>query len=190
MTKKWKTISSNLAYECKYLKIWDEDFSGTSGKVYKYYILDRKDYVIVIAKDKKYFYLIEQGRYTVKGKLLQVVAGAIEEGETPLFAARKELKEEAGIVAKKIKKLGWFYAYYGCSKQKAYVFLAEYPEFGKQELEGLEKEGGVEVKKMTISEIKKCIRTGKIKDADTLSAFNIFMLKCNNKPDRSINKLN
>ncbi|MFZ2970578.1 MAG: hypothetical protein WA063_05510, partial [Minisyncoccia bacterium] len=62
MTKKWKTISSNLAYECKYLKIWDEDFSGSSGKVYKYYILDRKDYVIVIAKDKRYFYLIEQGR--------------------------------------------------------------------------------------------------------------------------------
>lgn len=177
MKKKWKTIGSKLAYECKYLKIWDEDFMGSSEKVYKYYILDRKDYVIVMAKDEKYFYLIEQGRYTVKGKLLQVVAGAIEEGEAPLSAAKKELKEEAGIVAGKIKKIGWFYAYYGCSNQKAHVFLAEGLKFGKQELEGLEEEGGVEVKKMTISEIKKCIQSGKIKDADTLSAFSIFYAK-------------
>lgn len=180
MKKKWKTLRSRLAYECKYLSIREEDFTGSSGKVYKYYILDRKDYVIVIAKDKRHFYLIEQGRYTVKGKLLQVVAGAIEEGETPLSAAKKELKEEAGIVAGKIKKLGWFYAYYGCSDQKAFVFLAEDLKFGKQELEGLEEESGVELKKMTISEIKKCIRSGKIKDADTLSAFNLFMLKDKN----------
>lgn len=177
--KRWKTIKSNLAYKCKYFKVLDEDFTGPSGKTYKHYIvIKRNDYVIVIARDKEYFYLIEQGRYTVKSKLLQVVAGSIEKGETPLFTAKKELKEEAGITAKKFKKLGWFYAYYGCSNQKAYVFLAENLEFGKQQPDKLEKEGGIKARKLKLSEVEKLIKSGKIRDADTLSAFSLFMLKC------------
>lgn len=179
--KKWKTIKSNLAYKCDYFKVWDEDFTGPSGKTYKHYIvIERNDYVIVIARDKKYFYLIEQGRYTVKSKLLQVVGGSIEKEETPLFAAKKELKEETGITAKKFKKLGWFYAYYGCSNQKAYVFLAEGLKFGKQQPDKLEKEGGIKVKKLKFSEVEELIRSGKIKDADTLSAFSLFILKYEN----------
>lgn len=176
--KNWKTIKSKLAYNCKYLKIIEEDFITPNGKKHKYYIIKRNDYVIVLAREKNYLYLIEQYRYTVKSKLLQVVAGAVEKGETPLQAAKKELKEEAGIKAKKIKKLGWFYAYYGCAKQKAYVFLAEDLEFGKQKPDELEKEGGIKVIKLKISGVKKMIKSGKIKDCDTLSAFGLFILKC------------
>ncbi|MCK4592005.1 NUDIX hydrolase [Candidatus Parcubacteria bacterium] len=175
--KKWKTIKSKLAYNCKYLKIIEEDFLVQSGKTHKYYILKRNDYIIVLAKEKNYLYLIKQYRYTTKSKLLQVVAGAIEKGETPLQAAKKELKEEAGIKAKKIKKLGWFYAYYGCSNQKAYVFLAEDIELGKQKPDELEKEGGIKVVKLKISEVREMIRSGKINDVDTISAFGLFMLK-------------
>jgi ADP-ribose pyrophosphatase len=176
--KNWKTIKSKVAFRCKYMKIIEEDFMVPSGKTHKYYMLDRSNYVVILAKEKDYLYLIEQYRYTTKSKLLQVVAGAIEKGETPLQAAKKELKEEAGIKAKKINKLGWFYAYYGCSNQKAYVFLAEDIEFGKQKPDELEKEGGIKVVKLKISEVREMIRSGKINDVDTISAFGLFMLKC------------
>ncbi|NOQ68013.1 NUDIX domain-containing protein [Patescibacteria group bacterium] len=176
--KNWKTIRSKTAFKCKYMKIIEEDFMVPGGKKYKYYILKRNDYVIVLAKEKNYLYLIKQYRYTTKSKLLQVVAGAIEKGETPLQAAKKELKEEAGIKAKKFKKLGWFYAYYGCSNQRAHIFLAEDLELGKQKPDELEKEGGIKVVKLKISEVKRMIKSGKINDVDTISAFGLFMLKC------------
>ena len=160
------------------MKVTEEDFFVQSGKTHKYYILKRNDYVIVLAKEKNCLYLIKQYRYTTKSKLLQVVAGAIEKRETPLQAAKKELKEEAGIKAKKFKKLGWFYSYYGCSNQKAYVFLAEDLEFGEQKPDELEKEGGIKVVKLKISEVKRMIKSGKINDVDTISAFGLFMLKC------------
>ena len=176
--KNWKTIKSKVAFKCKYLKILDEDFLTPDGKKHKYYILKRSDYyVVVIAKEDDCFYLIEQYRYTIKSKLLQVVAGAVEKGETLLQAAKKELKEEAGITAKKFRKLGWFYANYGVSNQKAYVFLAEDLKLGEQKPDEIEKAGGIKRKKLKISEVKKLIKSGKIKDLDTLSAFCLFMLK-------------
>ena len=176
--KNWKTIKSKIVLERKYLKILDEDFLLPSGKKHRWYILDVDDYVIVIAKENNNFYLIEQYRYTTKSKLLQVVAGSIEKGDTPLITAKKELKEEAGITAKKFKKLGWFYSFYGSSNQKAYVFLAEDLKIGEQKPDYFEKECGIKRKKLKISEVKKLIRSGKIKDHDTLSAFCLFMLKC------------
>ena len=175
--KNWETIRSKTAFKCKYMKILEEDFAMPSGKMHKYYILKRNNYVIVIAKEGDYFYLIEQYRYTTKSKLLQVVAGAIENGETPLQAAKKELKEEAGITAKKFKKLGWFYSNYGCSDQKAYVFLAEDLKLGEQMPDNMEKECGIQMKKLKISEVKKLIRSGKIEDHDTLAVMCLFMLK-------------
>ncbi len=176
--KGWKTVKSKMAYECKYFKIIEEDFLAPSGKAYRYHIMRRNDYVIVLAREKDYMYLIEQYRWTTKSKLLQAVAGAIEKGEAPLKAAKKELKEEAGITAGKFTKLGWFYAYYGCSDQKAYVFLAEDLLLGEQTPDELEREAEIKVVKLKISEVKNLIKSGKIKDFDTLSAFSLFMLKC------------
>lgn len=176
--KNWKTIKSKAVYNCKYFKVSEEDFILPSGKSHRYHILNMKDYVIVIAKAGASFYLIEQYRYTTRSKLLQAVAGAIEKGDTPLATAKKELKEEAGITAKKFRKLGWFYSFYGSSNQKAYVFLAENLEIGKQKPDYFEKECGIKRKKIKTSEVKKLIKSGKIKDHDTLSAFCLFILKC------------
>ncbi len=175
--KNWKTIKSKIAFKCPYLKILDEDFLTPSGKKYKYYILKRTDYVVVVAREKNFLYLVELYRYPLKLKSLEFVAGNIEKKESPLKAAKRELKEEAGITAKKIKKIGWYYAYKGCSNQKAHIFLAEDLKFGEQNLDNLEKEGGMKLKKFKISEVKEMIKSGKINDADTIAPFNIFMLK-------------
>ena len=176
--KKWETIKSKIAYDCKYFKIIEDDFFLSSERIHRYHLFKTTDYVIVIAKEGNCFYLIEQSRYTTKSKLLQVVAGAIEKGDTPFATAKKELKEEAGIIAKKFKKLGWFYSFYGSSDQKAHVFLAEDLEIGKQKPDDFEKECGIKRRKLKISEVKKLIKLGKIQDHDTLAAFCLFMLKC------------
>ncbi|MEA1936595.1 MAG: NUDIX hydrolase [Patescibacteria group bacterium] len=175
--KNWKTIKSKIAFKCKYFKVLEEDFVLPNGKKHKYYIFKGENYIIVIAKKGDYFYFVEQYRYTIKSKLLAVVAGAIEKNEKPFMAAKRELKEEAGITAKKFKKLGWFYSNYGKSDQKAHVFLAEDLFFGEQEPDDLEKEGGIKLRKLKISEVKEIIKAGKIKDKDTLSAFCLFLMK-------------
>ena len=175
--KNWKTIKSKVAFRCKYFKVLDEDFVMPNGKKHKYYIVKRTDYVVVIAKEDNFLYLVNLYRYTTKSKVPEFVAGAVEKNETPLVAAKKELREEAGIIANKMKKIGWYYGYRGSSNQKGHVFLAEDLKFNKQELEDMEKAGGMKVIKFRILEVKEMIRSGKIKDVDTIAAFCLFMLK-------------
>jgi len=160
-TVKWKTLNSKLAFESKYIKIREEDFLGPSGKEYKYHLIERRNYVMVLARDKDHFYLTKQDRYTIKCRLLQVVAGAMEKGESELEAVKKELQEEAGITAKKFTKLGWTHAYYGASAQRAHVYLAEDLEIGEQKPEDLEKEGNLKLAKVKISKVREFIRTKK-----------------------------
>jgi len=179
--KNWKTIKSKTAFECKYLKILEEDFEMSSGKIDKYYILQRLDFVVVIARDGNDYYLVKQSRYTTKTRLTEFVAGAIEKGETPLKSAKRELEEEVGIKAKKFQNLGWYWANKGCSKQKGFVFLAEDLTFVEHKPDEIENEGGIKTVKLKISEIKKMVKNGKMNDNDSLAAFSLFMLKCSNK---------
>lgn len=178
--RKMKILDSCRVFKSKYLGVTKEDFTFDGKKIHSYYLINRKHYVIVLAKEGKYFYLVEQYRYPMNTRLTQVVAGSIEKRETALRAAKKELKEEAGITAKKMKEIGWFYAYYGASKQIAHVFFAQGLKFGKQDLKGLEKESDMIVKRYTLREIKDMIKSNKIKDEDTLSSFCMYMLKCGN----------
>ena len=178
--KIWKTIKSKIVFECEYMKIIEEDFIMPSGNSDKYYMLQRLDFVVVIAKDRDNFYLVKQSRYTTKTRLTEFVAGAIEVGETSLKSAKRELEEEAGIKAKEFKNLGWYWANRGCSKQKGYVFLAEDLSFVNYKPDKMESAGKIETVKYKITEIKEMIKDGKINDNDSLAAFNLFMLKCNN----------
>ncbi len=175
--KDWKTIKSKVAFKCKYLKILEEDFMTPDEKKHKYYILEKNDYVVVVAKDGIFLYVVNFYRYTTKTRSTEFVAGSVEKNETPLVAAKKELKEEAGIIADKIKKIGWYYGFRGSSDQKGHIFLAENLSLGEQKLEDLEKAGGMKVVKLKISELRKMIELGKIRDVDTIAAFNMFMLK-------------
>ena len=96
--KNWETIKSKIVFECKYMKVLEEDFLLPNREKHKYYILKRsRYYVVVIAKEDNCFYLIEQYRYTTKSKLLQAVAGAVwtDEVVAAYAAAQAAAAEES-----------------------------------------------------------------------------------------------
>lgn len=49
--------------------------------------------------------LIRQYRYAFKKKVVEIPAGRIDRGETPLQAAKRELREEIGLGARRWEKL-------------------------------------------------------------------------------------
>lgn len=65
-----------------------------------YHHIRRKPAVMVFPITQNYdIYLIWQYRYLYEKTVLEAVAGFIDEGETPMEAAKRELKEEIGLVA-------------------------------------------------------------------------------------------
>lgn len=175
MAEKIKKISEKVDYKCPYFEIIKENFVLSDGNNVLYYTLRHTNFVKIIAKDEKYFYMIEIYRFSVRKKILEFPAGNIDGKEKPLDAAKRELKEETGITAKKFTFLGWHYSLIGLSDIKEFVFLAENLRFGKQSLDELEK--GMVLKKIKISEIEKMIKLGKIKSEHDTNVYFMYLLK-------------
>jgi len=61
---------------------------------------------------------------TGKGEMIEIVAGRVDEGETPAQAAARECKEELGVAPKKIVELFSYLTTPGITDEQVTVFLA------------------------------------------------------------------
>lgn len=68
--------------------------------------------------------LLRQYRPTFKEYLYELPAGTLEKGEQPLPCAKRELMEETGFAAKRIRRLGHIYLVPGYSDEVIHIFAA------------------------------------------------------------------
>ena len=69
-------------------------------------------------------HLLRQYRHAVGGVLWEVPAGILEPGESPEACARRELREEAGLLAGRWKRLAAIHTSPGFCDEKVALFLA------------------------------------------------------------------
>jgi ADP-ribose pyrophosphatase len=69
-------------------------------------------------------YLVREYKYAVGRDSLEVVSGAIDAGETPLAAAKRELREEAGLIAAKWQAIGTVDPFTTAIRCTNHLFLA------------------------------------------------------------------
>jgi len=174
MSGKIEKISEKMDYKCPYFKIIKKEFILPNKKHSTYYLLKRNSFVTVFVEDKGYTYMVEFFRFAINDQTLEFPAGIINNGEKPLEAAKRELEEEAGIVAKKLTFLGWSYGIIGMSDFKNYVFLAQDISFTKQKLDDAEQ--GMKVRKIKISAVGNLIKKGKIRGEHAINAYCLYLL--------------
>lgn len=90
----------------------------------RYEIIEHKPAVAIIALEEGQMLFVRQPRIAVGLRPLELPAGLIEEGETPLEAARRELAEEAGLSGE-FTYLFRFYVSPGFTDELCHVFLVE-----------------------------------------------------------------
>jgi len=174
--KKWDIVKNTEVYKNEFFSVEEEDFRLSDGGIGKYYLVKSRDFVVIIAIEGEYIFLEEVDRYALRQRIIEIPMGGIEEGESPLQAAKRELKEETGMTARKYHKLGYINASKGRSNQKGIIFVAEDLSFGTQELDVVEGESNLKVFKIKISEMQELIRQGKITDSHTIASFSLFVL--------------
>ena len=80
--------------------------------------------VMMPVDDKDRVLLVKQFRLPAQRELWELPAGRLDPGESPLQAAKRELREETGYKAKKWVKLASFWATPGYVDEKMNLFLA------------------------------------------------------------------
>lgn len=111
--------------------------------------------------------LVQQYRFTAKGRLLEFPAGTVEPNEDPLTTVQREIEEETGYRANRWTELGKFFLAPGYSDEVIYAFLA-------QDLEQLEtpptmdEDEDMETVLMTPQELEQAILRGDPVDAKSI----------------------
>lgn len=120
--------------------------------------------VIAITKDNE-LVLVRQFRTPTGKILLEIPAGVPGQGETGEAAARRELEEETGYRAKKIKKIWQAYSSPGYSNEIIQFFLARDMTLMKQKTDEDEL---IEVDLVDLDLCLDLVRTNKIEDSKTI----------------------
>lgn len=139
------------------------------GKSKIFELIDIQNAVTVLPIDQEgNVYFVEQFRIAARKELLELPAGKIEVGELPLAAAERELREETGMAAGEIKLIGEFYMSPGYATEYMYCYLATglYPAPLTPDADEF-----IDVRKISLKEVRSMIQSGKIIDSKTLAAF-------------------
>lgn len=127
--------------------------------------------VILPVLDDQTILLIRNRRYALNQVLVELPAGTLEKGEDPINCAGRELLEETGYRAKRLKPMASFYASPGILTEKMHVFVAYDLEKKQQDLDLGEQ---IEVMPVTLGDALEMIRTGEIQDSKTISALLMY----------------
>jgi ADP-ribose pyrophosphatase len=102
--------------------------------------------------------------------MLELPAGTLEPGEPPETCAHREIREEIGMGAGKLQKIGSFYLAPGYSTEFMHVFLAT--ELSPDPLPG-DIDEFLQVEQIPLARIPALVQAGEIVDAKTLAVFEL-----------------
>lgn len=118
--------------------------------------------VSVLPVDENGFvYLIEIFQYAINRNSIETASGACEVDESPLDTAKRELKEELGIIAEEWVNLGMTNPMTSVIDSPTCLFMAKKLKFVQAQPEGTET---IRPIKMKLEEAVKMIMDGKITD--------------------------
>jgi ADP-ribose pyrophosphatase len=173
-----RTTSSRVVYRNRWITVREDSIERPDGSPGIYSVVEKPNFALIIPVEDGNLYLVEQYRYPVGARFLEFPQGAWEDNPCadPLDIARGELQEETGLLAERMDHLGRLFIAYGITSQAFDVFRASGLSQGAPTPDAEEQD--LIVKRVSVAEFENLIRSGKIQDAGTVSAWQLLQLKC------------
>ncbi|MGI8771466.1 MAG: NUDIX domain-containing protein [Acidobacteriaceae bacterium] len=170
-----RTLNTREIYRNKWIRLREDEIERTGGHRGIYSVIDKQDCAIVLPIEHGDIYLVEQFRYTVQQRCLELPQGGWEmDNVDPEALARGELREETGLLAERLTHLGTLYIAYGFANQKQHVFLAEGLTPGEPDFDP--EEHDLTLTRMSIAHFEDLLLAGSIPDASTVAAWGLYKL--------------
>jgi len=168
----WKIISQKSVFKAKLFNVKEIVFKNKSGEKKAHHIAQRDTVVTIFPLTDRYeIYLISQYRYMLEKTVLEAISGYVSKKETTIAAARRELKEEAGITANQLEEIARIEMAGSVFKSKGHLFLAKGLDFGETNLDEDEE---ITLVKMPLTQAVEKVMAGEINHS--ASAIGILML--------------
>lgn len=164
---KEKLIRKNRVYSGKVLDFYVDDVLMPNNKAATREYTSHPGAVAVIPflPGRKEIILVRQYRYPVDKMTLEIPAGKLSKGENIVSCARRELEEETGYAAGRLKKILSFYPSTAFSTEILHIFVA-YDL--KKTAPRPDDDEFIKIKKVKYSSAVKMVETGKIQDAKSI----------------------
>lgn len=162
-----KTLNKNYVYKGKIISVRCDDAVLPNGKPCKREIVEHSGGACVLCVLENKAVLVRQYRYAYESELLELPAGKIDPGEDPALCAARELSEETGLEAERLRLMHVLYPTPGYTNEKIYIYLAEGVTAGKAHLD----EGEfLNVVFLPLEEAYRMAESGELHDGKTLVA--------------------
>jgi len=169
-----KIIESKEVYRCGLFRVTHDIAVDpkTGFRIERSVVRHAGSAVMMAVDEKKCILLVRQFRLPAMKKMWELPAGKVDDGEKPLQAARRELIEETGYIAGRLKSLGDFFTSPGILSEKMYVFAAY--DLTRAQGAALEEGEEIELAPANLDEAIDMIRYGQIKDAKTIATLMMY----------------
>jgi 8-oxo-dGTP pyrophosphatase MutT (NUDIX family) len=176
LTNPWKVINKELIYESAWIKLHKHDVINPAGNPSLYSYVEFKHLAIGIVPldENNNTWLVGQFRYPTNCYSWEIIEGGGKMDVDPVESAKRELKEEAGIIAGKYEELHRLHLSNSATDELAIIYLATDLSFENAEPEESEL---LQLKKVHISEAYEMCLRGEITDAMSVVAIYKIILQ-------------
>ena len=160
------TVESELVYQGLFLKVRRDKARLPDGSIHgrEWVVHPGASAILALADDGRV--LIErQFRYAMQQVYVEIPAGKIDPGETPLQTARRELLEETGYTAKQWALLTRIHPAIGFTNEIIDIFVAR--ELGARETRKLDHGELLEIDWVSVGWLVDELRAGRLPDVKT-----------------------
>lgn len=165
----WETRGSRVVYQNRWITVREDDVvrPDDSTGIYGVVQVRHPAVFVVPVTDAGEVVLVRLFRYTTGRDAWEIPAGG-SDGEDPLLAARRELREETGLEATTWQDLGEVWSLNGVADAPGRIYLATGLRRSDAPAE-TEAEGITEVLPVPWDDVMAMVRSGEINDGETMA---------------------
>jgi len=163
-----KILDTKILYEGKVFSVRQDRIVEPGGiEVTRDIVVHRGSVVLLPVFPDGSILLVRQYRHAIGAMLWELVAGRLEPGESKSAGARRELIEETGYTARRVKQILEIFPSPGFVTERMWIFAATGLQRGVARPEEDER---IAAKQFSLAALEKMMRRGSLHDAKSVAA--------------------